>query len=161
MLHARRARNVSLSKNRDDAETGPTSVDVVHVIPHEAQLALRRVRAVSNISDDTLAALIESRSLSSNTPYSLRRYLTSFVRNPNHCNDEFALQNPSLASLASTCASSLSTGDYRRKRLLSISYANGNTEIEEPVVECEGERRPSVVALKWGKDLDDVIPGMA
>jgi hypothetical protein len=161
MLHARRARNVSLSKNRDDAETGPTSVDVVHVIPHEAQLALRRVRAISNISDETLAALIESRSLSSNTPYSLRRYLTNCMQNPNHCNDESALQSPSLASLASTCASSLSRGDYKRKRLLSISYANGNTEIEEPVVECEGERRPSIVALKWGKDLDDIIPGRA
>lgn len=160
MLHARRARNVSLSKNRDDVETGPTSVDVVHVIPHEAQLALSRVRAVSNISDDTLAALIESRSLSSNTlthSGGISRVVSEI---------------PTIATTSSLCKIRLwhprinmrvviVRGDYNRKRLLSISYANGNTEIEEPVVECEGERRPSVVALKWGKDLDDVIPGMA
>ncbi|KAL2040477.1 hypothetical protein N7G274_006920 [Stereocaulon virgatum] len=161
MLHARRARNVSLSKNRDDTETAPTSVDVVHVVPHEAQLALRRVRAISNMSDDTLAALVESRSLSSDAPYALRRYLTKCMRNPTRCSDEFTLQTPSLASLASTYELSLSSGDCKRKRFLSISYANGNTEIEEPVVECEGERRPSIVAVKWGKDLDDIIPGKA
>ena len=184
MLHARCARNVSLSKKREDSKTRPTSVEVVQLIPHEAQLALHRMRAMSNISENTLAALIDSNSSSSSTlnyrlslastlamvrgPFrsngqasitsSLRDGLMSCMRRRNDGgNDEYALRNPSLASLVSSTmrVSSLSLGEYKRKRVLSISYANGNTEIEEPVVECDGKRRLSVVALKWGKGIDN------
>ena len=188
MLHARRARNVSLSKNREDSETRPTSVEVVQLIPHEAQLALHRMRAMSNISENTLAELIDSNSSNSSTldyrlslastlamvrgsfgsngqasiTSSLRDGLVSCMRRRNdEGNDEYALRNPSLASLvSSTTRASSSLSEYKRKRVLSISYANGNTEIEEPVVECDGKRL-SVVALKWGKGIDEIIPGKA
>ncbi|KAL2049262.1 hypothetical protein ABVK25_010439 [Lepraria finkii] len=85
---------------------------------------------------------------------SLRDGLVNCMRRRNDGgNEEYALRNQSLASLVSltTRASSLSLGEYERKSMLSISYANSNMEIEEPVVECDGKRRLSVVALEWGK----------
>lgn len=58
MLHARRARSVIFSMNKEDSETRPTSIEVVQLISHEAQLAFHPMRAMSKISENTLAALV-------------------------------------------------------------------------------------------------------
>ena len=186
ILHSRRARNVSLSTNREDPETQPQSVEIVDLVPHHTQLNLHRDRGMSNVSENTLAALIQpsegsttshrgslasiwaiyrgsfgSNGQTSNLceRHKLRSALTSSMRRRNVGGEESAAATPSLISLVSTRASSLSLGNHRTKRVLSIAYADGNTAIEEPVTECDGSRKTSTVAIRYGEGIDEIIPG--
>jgi len=190
-LRARLAANCSRKLSEEKTITMPKSVEIVQLVPHEAQSAVRHARASTNLPAATLEALLNSGSSTavnrsgSSSPVSASSQQwfndasspqdprKSCMRYPKTRKQEWAIfeaaEGATVAieeGIAScyvplTSSRRLSSLSLRgRRRMVSVSYHDGNQEIGSPTIEGEdGVRRPRLVVFQFGEGVDEMIPG--
>ena len=188
VVHIRRTRRRNRQANEDDSEVAKTkSVEVMQLVQHEVPSPMRRSRTESSVTAGSSDYLLLD--LASSTAVSSPRSVTSWQRSSIGTSSLFpggfrkgclrypksSAQEADIVAAADAVESGkaspyvpispsrrLSCLSQRgRKRMVSVSYHNGNEDIGPATIEgLDGVRRPRLVVFQLGEGIDEVIPGM-
>ena len=186
ILHLRHSQNQGRKPTKEDSKIARTkSVEIIQLVQHEVQPAVRRARRMSDLTTGTLDALLTSdQTTAVDSPVSVNGWrwssgttTTSFppgvrpgcMRYPKTGKQEAVIvaaadavrvgEASAYAPLAPSRRLSCLSQNGRR-RMVSISYHDGNQDIGSPMIEGEdGVKRTSLVVFQFGEEVDEMIPG--